>query len=251
MISRTEKKVVTVIVVFAIVVLSAYIAVFHHQPISRDPALWGQLGDYLGGTLNPFFGLLTTIFAFFAFKSTKESLDLAKKTAQYEELRIALESFYKIYDNRLSNLKINKDSRMPEILTKILLDQEQIIQDELLQGKDALRQMRLYFGYLLVDLDFSHLASVNSTFIKSELDFYVQEIHSLIKMIEPLRSTLIGKEIKNKFLFIVSEYLNSEIIEIARILSDDRVISHYEGTSLGENLKSINEVDLILKSLNP
>ncbi len=80
--NRTEQIVVSVIVVFAIFVLAAYIIVFHREPISGDPALWGQLGDYLGGTLNPFFGLLTTIFAFFAYRNTQEQLTIQKQESK-------------------------------------------------------------------------------------------------------------------------------------------------------------------------
>jgi hypothetical protein len=41
------------------VVLGLYVAHFHAQPVSDDPADWGQFGDYFGGVLNPFVALLT------------------------------------------------------------------------------------------------------------------------------------------------------------------------------------------------
>lgn len=42
-----------VIIVVAILALGAYILRFWRHPFSTDPAEWGQLGDYLGGILNP------------------------------------------------------------------------------------------------------------------------------------------------------------------------------------------------------
>lgn len=42
-----------------VLVLGFYVGHFHAQPVSGNPADWGQFGDYLGGVLNPFVALLT------------------------------------------------------------------------------------------------------------------------------------------------------------------------------------------------
>lgn len=44
-----------------ILVVGFYVSMFHDQPLSPDPAVWGQFGDYLGGTLNPVLGVFTFI----------------------------------------------------------------------------------------------------------------------------------------------------------------------------------------------
>lgn len=104
--NRIEKVIVFIVVVFAIFVLSAYIIAFHREPISGDPALWGQLGDYLGGTLNPFFGLLTTIFAFFAYRNTVEQLNLQKTSTFKDNLVKNLQIFTTLF-----NFKHSQDSK--------------------------------------------------------------------------------------------------------------------------------------------
>jgi hypothetical protein len=38
-----------------------YIVNFHRSSLSEDPAVWGLLGDYIGGVLNPFISLLNVI----------------------------------------------------------------------------------------------------------------------------------------------------------------------------------------------
>jgi uncharacterized membrane protein len=43
------------------IVLIFYIINFYTTKLSSDPAIWGQFGDYLGGTLNPIFALLNLI----------------------------------------------------------------------------------------------------------------------------------------------------------------------------------------------
>jgi len=56
------------LIVFLFSILSLLIAVFLYYShfnagvgLSNNPTDWGTFGDYLGGVLNPFFGLLTLI----------------------------------------------------------------------------------------------------------------------------------------------------------------------------------------------
>lgn len=46
--------------VLALIVVGVYVAQFS-GPLSVDPASWGQFGDYVGGILNPAFGLMALI----------------------------------------------------------------------------------------------------------------------------------------------------------------------------------------------
>ncbi|MBD8630759.1 hypothetical protein IFT74_05180 [Oxalobacteraceae sp. CFBP 8755] len=54
-----------VILSVAAVALGAYVVNFCGIPISKDPAVWGQFGDYIGGILNPImaFGALLWLVA--------------------------------------------------------------------------------------------------------------------------------------------------------------------------------------------
>ncbi|WP_152221617.1 hypothetical protein [Pseudomonas sp. SCB32] len=50
--------------IFALLAVSAYVWQFHHRlefGISPDPAVWGQLGDYIGGLLNPALSFISLV----------------------------------------------------------------------------------------------------------------------------------------------------------------------------------------------
>lgn len=51
----------SVLIAFGVFLLAsaAYILAFRELPISKDTEHWGQLGDYLGGLINPIVGLIT------------------------------------------------------------------------------------------------------------------------------------------------------------------------------------------------
>lgn len=78
-------------VLAAIVVGGSYAVFFWGEPLSGDPGSWGQLGDYLGGVLNPVFGFLSVFALLVALvlqtrelKLSRESLALSR-----EELRLS------------------------------------------------------------------------------------------------------------------------------------------------------------------
>jgi hypothetical protein len=52
----------------------------------NDIAQWGQTGDFIGGILNPLFGLLSTIGAFYTFYLTRKSLSENRLDARKDEL---------------------------------------------------------------------------------------------------------------------------------------------------------------------
>lgn len=57
-------KYVVVSAVLAFLVLFSYFAQFYltlHYPVSDDPEKWGQLGDYIGGVLNPLLSFVSIV----------------------------------------------------------------------------------------------------------------------------------------------------------------------------------------------
>lgn len=73
-----------------LVVISSYLIIFRNGNISRDVAVWGQFGDYIGGILNPLFALLNlTIFAYVAITFQKIN-DREKKADEESEDRIKI-----------------------------------------------------------------------------------------------------------------------------------------------------------------
>ncbi|ELK8328996.1 hypothetical protein RZY45_002916 [Vibrio vulnificus] len=68
--------------------------------LSNDPAVWGQLGDYLGGVLNP---ALSFISIFLLIKSLKLQFD-ANKTLTEEREEIKLNEKRRTFENLFFNL---------------------------------------------------------------------------------------------------------------------------------------------------
>lgn len=60
--------------------LSAYILRFSGE-LSADQAVWGQFGDYLGGTLNPFFAFLTIFLLVVTLAVQTRELEATRKQA--------------------------------------------------------------------------------------------------------------------------------------------------------------------------
>ncbi len=57
-------KYVVISAVLAFLVLFSYFAQFYlnlHYPVSDDPEQWGQLGDYIGGVLNPLLSFVSIV----------------------------------------------------------------------------------------------------------------------------------------------------------------------------------------------
>lgn len=56
-----------------VVVVFVYMAQFAVSPISDSPDAWGQLGDYLGGVINPIFGFITIVLLIQSLKLQNQS----------------------------------------------------------------------------------------------------------------------------------------------------------------------------------
>lgn len=48
-------------VISAVLVIGFYVAYFKNVPIEANAGIWGQFGDFFGGTLNPIFGFLSVM----------------------------------------------------------------------------------------------------------------------------------------------------------------------------------------------
>ena len=72
---------------FALIAIAilAYIIFFRFYlelPAAHEPAIWGEFGDYLGGVLNPIFGLFTFAGVLFTIGLQTISLQEARKSAE-------------------------------------------------------------------------------------------------------------------------------------------------------------------------
>jgi hypothetical protein len=105
--------VLAVAVLAAVVVGGFYVVFFREAPVSGDPASWGQLGDYLGGVLNPVFGFLSVFALLVALVLQTRELKLSRESLKLsqEELRLSREEQAKAAEALgLQNRAIQKQS---------------------------------------------------------------------------------------------------------------------------------------------
>lgn len=84
---------------FALIVVFGYFQWFGQElkfPLSKDPAVWGQFGDYIGGVLNPICAYMAFVWLVRSYAlqktelvETRKGLEEGKK-AQEEQARLAL-----------------------------------------------------------------------------------------------------------------------------------------------------------------
>lgn len=71
----------------ALVLLALYFYKFHGG-LSGDPAVWGQLGDYIGGLLNPFFSFIALLALLYTIRLQSE--EMRNSTAELKQSAAAL-----------------------------------------------------------------------------------------------------------------------------------------------------------------
>lgn len=100
------------------VVLTLYVSHFQN-PISDSHAVWGQFGDFFGGTLNPIFGLLSLV-AILAtlFVQTEElahSSSALKEQSSHLELQAFENTFFsmlQLYRNGISSIELDEKGQL-------------------------------------------------------------------------------------------------------------------------------------------
>lgn len=63
----------------AALVAGSYVIRFYNSSISKNPEQWGQLGDYIGGILNPIFGFTTILILVATIKIQGKQLKASRK----------------------------------------------------------------------------------------------------------------------------------------------------------------------------
>lgn len=85
-----------------ILVLYAYIHQFYFTlnfPLSKDQAVWGQLGDFMGGLLNPIFGFISIILLIQSLKLQNESNRKLIEQIENTKKTESLKSFENLFFN--------------------------------------------------------------------------------------------------------------------------------------------------------
>jgi hypothetical protein len=100
---------ITIYAIYLVLVLSVLLCVgsfimnFHSLPISRNSESWGQLGDYIGGLMNPIISIINVLVAIrianavntFTEQQTKKQLDAQKEMVRTQLLYEVLKDFKK------------------------------------------------------------------------------------------------------------------------------------------------------------
>lgn len=114
----------------ALVVGGFYVAFFRGEPVSGDPASWGQLGDYLGGVLNPVFGFLSVFALLVALVLQTRELKLSRESLRLsrEELKLSREEQAKSAEAlALQNKVIQKQSFEQTFFSMLRLLEEVVL----------------------------------------------------------------------------------------------------------------------------
>jgi len=124
---RMLKFFIFISVLAAISVVAIYMYKFSANGISSSPEAWGQLGDYIGGLLNPLLSLinicvfimLTIVIQQATDKNNDEALNSARRVALMQMKHEELTHFKKEMDNCLEKMKSGNSSKYEaqELLT--------------------------------------------------------------------------------------------------------------------------------------
>lgn len=78
-------------------ILTTLVVNFRKQDISEDISAWGQFGDFLGGTLNPLFGLISVVII-------SATLQLQIKSSRKQEFDNQFFALLNLYDSVLQSI---------------------------------------------------------------------------------------------------------------------------------------------------
>jgi hypothetical protein len=120
--------------VFAIMtVFMSYIVNFYFKlkhTISSDTAVWGQLGDYFGGMLNPLLGFISLVLLIKSLRLQNEAnADLRKELINSEKTE-KIRSFETLFFNMINSQKVLFDSFKIKTQDAIMYGSEAVIKIE-------------------------------------------------------------------------------------------------------------------------
>lgn len=68
---------------FSAIVVAFYIFWFWKRPISQETESWGQFGDYIGGLINPFVGIVTVVLVIYSIRMQRRELKASLAEMKY------------------------------------------------------------------------------------------------------------------------------------------------------------------------
>ncbi|TRX01164.1 hypothetical protein [Candidatus Methylobacter oryzae] len=86
--------------------------------ISNDPAVWGQLGDYFGGLLNPTLSFMSLVLLIKSLRLQNEANESLRRELKNSEKTEKIRSFETLFFNMINSQKSSFDSFKIEVNTK-------------------------------------------------------------------------------------------------------------------------------------
>lgn len=113
------KLVITVVVVliYSAIVAGFYLWNFYSHPLSTSPERWGQLGDYIGGLMNPAIGIATIFLIILSINTQRRELRASIKEMKHANEATKKMSFEQSfftwlenYHSQIRDININNDT---------------------------------------------------------------------------------------------------------------------------------------------
>jgi hypothetical protein len=103
------------IVVSCLAAIAMVVVIYAHAlgetGLPRDAASWGQFGDYVGGTLNPLFALISVVLLVRTLRATRKDLELSRHVARLAELQKKLDGVLAYWERTLASQQGRADRR--------------------------------------------------------------------------------------------------------------------------------------------
>ena len=214
-----------------VVAFSSYIYQFYMVldfPLSKDQAVWGQLGDFIGGLLNPLFGFISIILLIQSLRLQNESnrklIEQISHTKRTEKLKSFENLFFNLIDIKRgyfsqflvdidtpqgtktfkSDTAVDKLERIIELLRLNAHDDKQIksFLTDINNKNNIFSQIRCF--YVIVKLIDDQLSDING-FTQVERESYYKLLINFTEF-SHLRLILMSMQFLN---FESTRYLNS------------------------------------------
>lgn len=180
-----NKAVFIALSMFAVVILS-YLSNFHRQYISHDSGDWGTFGDFVGGTLNPFFSFLALIILLRTFSMQRQELSLQRKELKKTKAILKTQSQTKVkqqFESTFFSL-LNVHNQVLENLCKSNL--QKFIDEGMTEwfndldgAKKILEENKNVYGhYFRILYQLLKFIATNSPKSKIGLSFEIEEINN-------------------------------------------------------------------------
>ncbi|MBK7035448.1 MAG: hypothetical protein IPH42_03650 [Bacteroidetes bacterium] len=181
--STISKIIIVIIITLAITIIILYN--YYHI----DPAIFGPIGDSIGGTLTPFLSLITIIFIYETFLVEKSKSNLEKERHEAELLNNRIERIHDSIDN-FYHVSISKPFGDPTF-SEMINPTKEYYKSETLRGTIAI--LNYYDGFMKDYKDQQTLLTPKDMELQSIYLYFLNLLQNVEKF-EPEQFFLQGRD---------------------------------------------------------